>query len=52
MLHLARVVEALPDNTVDDDPGDQEAEQEVGLNTTNMVDAVTDPQSLVAETKT
>ena len=50
-IHLSRIVETLPDDSIDEDPGEQEETKEVGLNTTNLLNAITHMEHLVAEIK-
>ena len=42
-------MEPLPDDAVDDDPGEDETGEQVGLHAAHMVDTVRDAQHLVAE---
>ena len=48
--HLSGVVEPLPDDAVDDEPGDDEAEEEVKLDPAHHLDTGADAQSLVTKT--
>ena len=42
-------MEPLPDDAVDDDPGEDETGQQVGLDSSHMVDTIRDTQNLVTE---
>ena len=42
-------MQTLPHHQVDNKPGKSEASQQVGLNPTNMLNAITNAESLVAK---
>ena len=50
--YLARVVETFPDDTVHDDPGQEEEAEEISLNSSNILDTITDVEHFVTETTT
>lgn len=49
-IYLGGVVETLPDDAVDEDPGHEEAGQQVGLHPAHVVDTLANAESLVPET--
>ena len=46
--YLAGVVETFPDDSVHDDPGQQQEAEEVGLDPANLLNTRADVQNLVA----
>ena len=51
IVYLARVVETLPDDAIDDDPGQEQEAEEVGLDLPHLLDTWTYVQNLVAADK-
>ena len=47
--YLSRVVKTLPDDTIDNDPGQEKETEQVCLHFPNLLDAITLVKDLIAE---